>query len=81
MPQFLLTGFATKRAPGKFQLQIYDEQQDNAFASPVENSAAERDFNTVQVPEGEISWDAHLAAIENKTDPLIERVRRERSVG
>lgn len=81
VPQLLLKGFAVERKPGKFQIQVFDKREDKAFASPIENVAAERDFNTAQVGDYEICWDGQFTNIEDKTAPLIDRIRQERRLG
>lgn len=81
VPQFLLKGFAVERKAGKFQIQVFDKQEERSFPSPVENVAAERDFNTAQVGDAEVSWDGNFSKIEDKTAPLIERIRDDRALG
>jgi hypothetical protein len=49
VPRCYLKNFSVRRKKGKPQVQVFDKKDGRAFPSAIDNIAAERDFNTVNV--------------------------------
>lgn len=79
-PRLLQRGFATERKPGKHQIWVFDKQTGRRFCTATENVAAERDFNTIDVGDYSISWENKLTFIEDMAAPVIDQIRKSRSI-
>jgi hypothetical protein len=74
VPRCYLRGFAVARKKGKHQVLVYDRKQRKVFPSAIENIAAERDFNRVEI-EGMApdALEASFGEFEGALTPALER--------
>ena len=79
-PRLLLRAFAVERKPGKFQIGVFDKHTGTTFRCPIEDIAAERDFNTLETDSHVFSWETRLGDIEDMAAPVIDRVRKQASL-
>jgi Protein of unknown function (DUF4238) len=74
VPRFYLKTFAVPRKR-TMQTQVFDRVGRKQFATPIENVAAERDFNRVEIdgmaPD---AFESAMAAVESDLSPKIERI-------
>jgi uncharacterized protein DUF4238 len=74
VPRFYLKAFAVSRKE-KWQTTVLDRIERKQFQTAIENVAAERDFNRVELdgiaPD---AFESIMAAIESERSPAIERI-------
>ena len=83
VPRFYLRGF-TDSAREDGQLWVHDRKLDRRYPSNPANVARERDFNRVDLPEGDPNAvEAAFAALENRAAPIFAEtgIRREVPTG
>jgi hypothetical protein len=73
VPQLLLRGFVRTK---KKLLYVYDKQTDKVFRTTPRNVAAESGFYDIPVPEGVVTIEPGLCALEDKAGAIITEIRR-----
>lgn len=77
VPQFYLRGFAGDKG----QLLVTDRPSGKTFRTNPSNVAAQRDFNTVNIPETDPQIvEKGLAEFEGEVAPALERIKAEKSL-
>jgi hypothetical protein len=77
VPRLLLRGFV---AANTEQVYVFDKQDSRVFRTSIRKIASERAFYDLDIPDGLATLEPALADLESKAGPIIDGIRKARSV-